>query len=90
MLSVEEAKQVGKTACIEKIGRENYEKYGEFSCFAWGENTPGILTCSVGMNKTSSQSTKLMLTSGKEWDFFVACDVNMQDGNIEDMRVKLK
>lgn len=65
MLSIEEIKEIGWNECIEKIGQDLFKKYEEFSCFMWGEYNPGILTCSVGMNKAPSQNTKPMLTSGK-------------------------
>ena len=51
MLTFEEAKKIGKNACIEMLGRSFYEKYIDSSTTAYGDfSEDGVIFCYVGVN----------------------------------------
>lgn len=88
MLTVEEAKNIGIKACIEKLGLDFCKKYAENSTSGFSEED-GYVNCFVGVNDKPakrydiSKVDKLVLTSGIKWPYAVRCNVLLYDGKIE-------
>ena len=69
MLTVSEAKKIGRDACIEKIGRAFVEKHKENSVAAYGDfSDEGIVFCYIGVSDkpfTDTYSESLVLSEEK-------------------------
>ena len=90
MLTFEEAKKIGREACIEKLGRDFYDKYKSGSTFAYGDwQDEGVTYCYVGVDDrpmTMQYTGTLMLTNKAAKDsipYFASCTVALADGEIE-------
>ena len=88
MLTVNEAKNIGIKACIEKIGYDFCRKYADNATSGYSEED-GVVNCFVGVNDMPekqcdiSEVDKLVLTSGIKWPYAARCNVSLSDGNIE-------
>ena len=70
MLTLNEARMIGKNACIEKIGKEFYEKYKETSTTAYGDFIEdGVVFCYVGVDDRpiNMEASEVLVLSSKEW-----------------------
>jgi len=88
MLTVNEAKNIGIRACIEKIGLEFCKQHADNATSGFSEED-GYVNCFVGVNDKPakqydiSEINKLVLTSGEKWPYAARCNVSLYDGNIE-------
>ena len=95
MLTVKEAKLIGRDACIEKLGRAFVEKYKDNSVAAYGDfSDEGIVFCYVGVSDKpfeNKYSGSLVLSESQErkMPFGVSCNVQLEDGKIEYLECKL-
>jgi len=95
MLTVSEAKKIGRDACIEKIGRAFVEKHKENSVAAYGDfSDEGIVFCYIGVSDkpfTDTYSGSLILSEEKnrKMPYGASCNVHLEDGNIEFMECHL-
>lgn len=96
MLTFEEAKRIGKNACIEKIGREFYEKYKAFSVTAYGDfNDEGVTFCYIGVDTQppKENDSKTLILSDREkknaFPFSASCNVHLSNGAVEFLECKL-
>lgn len=89
MLTVSEAKKIGRDACIEKIGRAFVEKHKENSVAAYGDfSDEGIVFCYIGVSDkpftdTYSESLVLSEEKNRKMPYGASCNVHLEDGNIE-------
>ena len=95
MLTVDEAKIIGRDACIDKLGRAFVEKYKENSVAAYGDfSDEGIVFCYVGVSDKIYEdrySGCLVLTESQDskMPFGVSCNAWLEDGGIEYLECKL-
>jgi len=96
MLTFKEAKIIGLRACVDKLGRDFFEKYKKNSTFAYGDfSDEGIAYCYVGVSdkpydKTYSGSLTLSKRGKKNAiPFCASCSVSLEDGKIEFLECKL-
>lgn len=89
MLTFDEAKVIGKNACIEKIGYEFYEKYRNSSTTAFGDfSEEGIAYCYVGVDDQPIETipSEPLVLSNKAYNnpipFFASCNVVLESGAI--------
>ena len=93
MLTVDEAKNIGIKACVEKIGYDFCKKYADNSTSAYGEED-GVVNCFVGVSDEPEKSCdisevdKLVLTSRNEWPYAARCYVSLSDGEIRFSEVR--
>ena len=89
MLTVIEAKIIGRDACIDKLGREFVEKYKENSVAAYGDfSDEGIVFCYIGVSDkpfadTYSGSLILSEEKSRKMPYGVSCNVYLKDGSVE-------
>ena len=96
MLTFKEAKIIGTRACIDKLGKEFFEKYKENSTSAYGDfGDEGVTYCYVGVNDKPFDDTysgSLILSKrGKknEIPFSASCLVNLENGAVEFLECNL-
>ena len=95
MLTVKEAKMIGRDACIDRLGRAFVEKHKDNSVAAYGDfSDEGIVFCYVGVSDKpleESYSGRLVLSESQDgkMPFGVSCNVQLEDGNIEFLECKL-
>lgn len=96
MLTFNEAKKIGREACIEKLGREFFDKYKEFSTTAYGNFCEeGITFCYVGVDNqppAEEHSESLILSNEAQKNpipFGVSCNVSLANGEIEFLECRL-
>ena len=96
MLTLDEAKKIGRDACIEKIGREFYEKHKESSSTAYGDfSEEGVVFCYVGVDDKpimNVNSGVLILSNQLKKNpipFCASCNVSLENGSIEFLDCKL-
>lgn len=88
MLTVNEAKNIGIKACIEKIGYDFCRKYADNATSGYSEED-GVVNCFVGVSDEPSKEydisevNKLMLTSGTKWPYAARCYVSLSNGEIK-------
>lgn len=89
MLTFNEAKIIGKRACIEKIGIEFYEKYRDSSTTAYGDfSDEGVAFCYVGVDDQPivATPTEPLILSNEAYKnpipFFASCNVVLESGEI--------
>lgn len=85
MLTEKEAKKIGISACIEKLGLDFCQKYEENACTSYGEHDEKMF-CSVGIDEQPFQVDKnpsKLVLSESGFQYMVSCDVDMKDGSIE-------
>ena len=88
MLTVDETKKIGISACINKIGYEFCKKHADNATSGYSEED-GFVNCFVGVSDKSaseydiSKVTQLILTSGEKWSYAARCNVYIADGTIE-------
>ncbi|MBR4981587.1 MAG: hypothetical protein IKY94_03390 [Lachnospiraceae bacterium] len=88
MLTVNEAKNIGIRACIEKIGLEFCKQHADNATSGFSEED-GYVNCFVGVNDKPakqyniSEVNKLVLTSGEKWPYAARCNVSLINGNVE-------
>ncbi|MBO4953232.1 MAG: hypothetical protein J6C99_10055 [Lachnospiraceae bacterium] len=90
MLTRKEAQKIGINACIDKIGREFYEKNINFSSIAYGEVENGEF-CFVGVDNAKTHSKyqdSLILSSRDPMPYRVSCKVLLKNGDIEFIEVE--
>ena len=87
MLTVDEAKNIGIKACIEKIGYDFCREHADNATSGYSEED-GVVNCFVGVSDEPtkqcdiSEVNKLVLTSGKKWPYAARCYVSLEDGEI--------
>lgn len=96
MLTFNEAKTIGRNACIEKLGKSFYEKYKNSSTTAYGDfSDEGIAFCYVGIDDQPmvAEHTETLILSNKAKKnpipFSASCNVHLQDGTIDFLECKL-
>ena len=95
MLTVKEAKSIGRDACVDRLGRDFVEKYKENSVAAYGDfSDEGIVFCYVGISDKPLEdiySGRLVLSESQDgkMPFGVSCNVQLEDGKIEYLECKL-
>ena len=58
MLTCDEARALGRNACIQKIGIEFYEKYRTSATIAYGDfSEEGVVFCYVGVDDQPMEDT---------------------------------
>lgn len=88
MLTVDEARKIGISACIEKIGYEFCRRHADNATSGYSEEN-GFVNCFVGVSDKPTQKydieevTQLILTSGEKWPYAARCNVFLVDGRIE-------
>ena len=90
MLTFKDAKIIGTRACIDKLGKEFFEKYKENSTSAYGDFADeGVTYCYVGVSDKPFDDTysgSLILSKrGKKnaIPFSASCLVNLKNGIVE-------
>ena len=83
MVSFEKAKEIGRDACVEKLGQEFVEKYRDSSSFAFGDRGD-YLYCFLGVNDQPEldMSEGLVLTSDSKFPYVARCSVDFEDGSV--------
>ena len=94
MLTMEEAKKIGISACIDKIGYEFCKAHPDNGVSAYGASTrEGYVYCFVGVSDqpepTYDENHEWLLTHDNTWPFYASCDVNLEDGSVEFLECKL-
>lgn len=93
MLTFEEAKKIGKNACIEMLGRSFYEKYIDSSTTAYGDfSEDGVIFCYVGVNdhpQKNENVQSLILSSTNPIPYSASCNVQLEDGKVIFLECKL-
>ena len=95
VLTLSEAKKCGRDACIEKLGRDFYEKNKKSSTTAYGEfSNEGVVFCYVGVDdKPQGESDEVLILSNYKKKnpipFCASCNVNLQDETIEFLECNL-
>lgn len=95
MLTVKEAKIIGRDACIDRLGRDFVEKYKDNSVAAYGDfSDEGIVFCYVGVSDKPYEEIypgSLVLSESQErkMPFGVSCNVQLENGHIEYLECKL-
>ena len=86
MLTIEEAKKLGVSACIDKLGRNIYEKFIDSSTTVYGDfSEDGVIFCYVGVNdqpKKNDHVESLILSSTNPIPYSASCNVQLSDGKI--------
>ena len=88
MISIEEARNIGINACIDKIGRDLCKQYADNATSAYGEHD-NIVDCFVGLNDEHAQEidldniSELVLSEEKQWKYSAECSVSLENGQIE-------
>lgn len=80
-----EARKKGVRACMEKIGYDFCIQNQSGACVTYGENTPGIMFCFVGIDDTNrtAESNVLTLSSVKGFPYSASCNVDMNSGEVQ-------
>ena len=82
MLTVDEAKKIGFSTCIDVLGYEFCKLHCDNSVKAFSvENM--VLNCFVGVNDTPMIEDDFKLTSCKKWPYAARCEVSLTDGTVE-------
>lgn len=96
MLTFKQARVIGIRACIDKLGRDFYEKNKEKSAFGYGDySDEGVAYCYVGVNDKPFDDTYsgyLLLSEEKKKNaitFSASCLVSLEDGAIEFLECSL-
>ncbi len=95
MLTVHEAKIIGRDACIDKLGRAFVEKYKDDSVAEYGDfSDEGIVFCYVGVSDKPYENIYpglLVLSESpdRKMPYGVSCNVYLEDGNIEFLECKV-
>ena len=85
MLTRKEARRIGINACIDKIGRDFYEKYINSVSIAYGEIENGEF-CFVGVDNKNTPyeyQDSLVLSSSEPIPYRVSCKILLQNGEVE-------
>ncbi len=88
MLKVKEAREIGKQACIDKIGREFCKKHADNAVVSYSK-TRKVINCYVGISDQPanvcdiSEVDHLILTSLEKWPYYANCNVYAEDGRVE-------
>jgi len=89
MLTFQEAKVIGRNACIKKIGNEFYEKYRNSTTAAYGNfSDDGVVFCYIGVDDQPIEeipSEPLILSNEAEKNpipFFASCNVYLENGEV--------
>ena len=89
MLTCNAAKDLGRNACIQKIGVEFYEKYRASATIAYGDfSDEGVIFCYVGVDDQlmDEQPSEPLILSNKGYNnpisFFSSCNVILASGEI--------
>lgn len=84
MLTLEEAKEIGFNACVDKIGREFVLKNKDFSVVAYGEDYEKVYVF-FGVSDTDYDGYEgaIVLDSTSKWPYQAECYVFFDTGNIE-------
>ena len=89
MLTINEAKVIGRDACIKKIGIEFYEKNYASATIAYGDfSEEGVVFCYVGIDDqlTDTIPSEPLILSNEAYKnpipFFASCNVVLEDGEI--------
>lgn len=90
MLTVNEAREIGIKACIDKLGYEFCKKHADNATSAYGEEDEFVY-CYVGVDDQplkkceDSEIKELRLSSRKEdrFPYCASCNVYKKDGSIE-------
>lgn len=89
VLTVKEAKVIGKNACIKKIGVEFYEKYRNSTTAAYGDfSEEGVVFCYIGVDDQPIETTPsepLILSNEAQKNpipFYASCNVFLESGEI--------
>ncbi len=90
MLTYEQAKEIGRDACIERLGRDFVTKYRDNSSSAFGDRGDHIY-CFIGVSdKPAPKMTDgLVLSSDTQFPFIARCTVDYVDGHINFLECKL-
>ena len=95
MLTIEEVKNIGLNACIDKIGYEFCKKHEDTILYGYGQYE-GKLRCYVGVddqpepNYENMKPEDFFLSCGRNrLPYYVHCNVNMQNGAVEFVEWKL-
>ena len=94
MLTFDEAKKIGISACIEKIGYDFCRKHADNATSGYSERN-GFVNCFVGVSDKPAPKcdiedvTELILTSGVKWPYAARCNVSLVDGKIEFLEVRI-
>ena len=84
MLTYEQAKEIGRNACIYKLGRDFVRQHRDNSSAAFGDRGDYIY-CFVGVSNTQDDELddKLILTSENQFPFIARCTVSYLDGAVD-------
>ncbi len=91
MLTFEEAKIIGRDACVEKLGREFVYKYRNKTVTAYGDySDEGVALCYVGVDDDPSEVVYkgyLILSARNQKSnaipYSASCNVKLSDGTVE-------
>lgn len=72
--------EIGKEACIERIGREFVDLHRDTACFSTQEMDDRTVFCFLGID-LHADDRKACLTNEKNWDVYASCYV--RDGVVE-------
>lgn len=84
MLTYEQAKEIGREACIDRLGREFVMQYRDTSSPAYADMQDHAY-CFVGVDNTPERydPVPLILTSTNRFPFLASCNVRYSDGAVE-------
>ena len=87
MLTYEQAKEIGREACIDRLGREFVMQYRDTSCPAYADMDDHAY-CFVGVDNSEGRYGEGVpaltnSSSGSTWPYSARCNVRYSDGKIE-------
>ena len=85
MLNANEAKKIGISACIDRLGYGFCKKYESSACTSWGLHDSKMFCC-VGIDDepyVPEKNPSRLILSEVKFRYTVSCDVDMNDGSIE-------
>ena len=94
MLTFEEAKRVGITACVDKLGYDFVKKYEDTACSAYGDEGDHA-SCFVGVStepETPWKGGNLILDDSpkSQYPYSASCNVAYADGTVTFLNCRLR
>lgn len=96
MLTFNEAKIIGTRACIDKLGKDFFEKYKDNSTSAYGDfSDEGVTYCYIGVSDKPYDNTysgSLILSKRVKKNaipFSASCLVHLENGEIQFLECSL-
>lgn len=82
MISVADAKRIGISACIDKLGRDFVTAHKDTSTLAYGQDENSVF-CFVGVDDRHTPYGKLTLDSETKFPYRASCHVLLDTGSTQ-------